>query len=98
MSVAETHTPISTERSEARERIPPRLMTLAEAAHYCRMSVPRFKAWAFPHVHPVSGPGRPLYDRHAVDSFIDSKSSASSTSLEAEAIRAAQEYCDSSAR
>lgn len=52
-------------------KIEPRLLTLSEAAEYCRMSPAAFKA-AFS-LEPVVRTGRSiLYDRKEIDKMIDS--------------------------
>jgi hypothetical protein len=53
-------------------KIDPRLMTLSEAAAYCRMSVATFKAKCKVRPIMIVGERHPRYDRQQLDAWIDS--------------------------
>lgn len=53
-------------------KIEPRLLTQAEAAEYCRMSVTTFKAKCSVRPIMMLGVKAPRYDRRQLDAWIDS--------------------------
>lgn len=54
--------------------IPPRLLTLDQAATYCALTPEAFRAWVKQRIVPGPLPGTRRYDRHALDRALDKRS------------------------